>query len=188
MKPRKCKVCRAEFLPSFNTTQRVCGVECSIAKAKATRLAAERVVAKKDRRETREKLEKLKTRTDWVKDAQKAFNAYIRARDARRPCICCGRPFEPHRPGGAVDAGHYLSVGSSPHLRFEEANVHAQRKSCNRPGGTSRVSFRNGMIERIGLAALEALESDQAPRHYSIDDLKALKATYTAKRRELDQP
>ena len=35
-----------------------------------------------------------------------------------------------------------------------------------------------GLIARIGLEAVEALESDNAPKHYTIDELKTIKAQY----------
>jgi hypothetical protein len=43
------------------------------------------------------------------------------------------------------------------------------------------VDYRIGLIERIGLPAVEALESDQEPRKYSIQDLKAIRDEYRAK-------
>ena len=50
------------------------------------------------------------------------------------------------KPGGEIDAGHYLSIGSAPHMRFIEGNVHAQRKSCNKPGGAKKLLLR--VVER----------------------------------------
>lgn len=140
-----------------------------------------------DRKATKQALEKHKRRGDLLAEAQTAFNRFIRLRDAGQNCICCGKPFEPQRPGGSVDAGHYLSRGSAPHLRFDERNVHAQRKNCNRPGGTTREAFRAGMIKRIGLAEVEALECDQSLKKYTDDDLRAIKSTYTAKARAIEK-
>jgi len=76
---------------------------------------------------------------------------------------------------------HYRSVGSSPHLRFDERNAHAQRKQCNRWGAGRSVDYRLGLINRIGLAAVESLEADQTPKNYTIDDLRAITACYRAK-------
>jgi hypothetical protein len=90
-------------------------------------------------------------------------------------------------PGGAVDAGHYRSRGSAPHLRFDERNVHAQRKQCNRYDSGNVVGYRIGLIERIGLEAVEALECDQTSRDHSIEALKAIKAKYSALARELEK-
>jgi hypothetical protein len=84
-----------------------------------------------------------------------------------------------------MDAGHYLSRGSAEHLRFNENNVFGQRKNCNRPGGTTRAAFRAGVIARIGLAAVEALEADQTVAKWTIEDLKAMKKAYQAKLKEL---
>ena len=183
-KPRKCRVCPNKFtsLQPFVTW---CSPECGSViaqqrlakKKKADAIAAARV--------HKEKLDKVKRRPDLIAEAQKAFNEFIRARDAGKPCICCGSQFEPQKPGGSADAGHYLSRGAAPHLRFEENNCHAQRKNCNQPGGTTRAKFRAGMIERIGLDAVEALESDQTVRKWTNDDLRAIKTLYVAKLREL---
>ena len=54
--------------------------------------------------------------------------------------------------------------GSAAHLRFDERNAHAQRKVCNRWGAGRAVDYRIGLVARIGLAAVEALESDNAPK------------------------
>jgi hypothetical protein len=140
---------------------------------------------KAERKADRAKREKLKTRSDYLKEAQREFNRYIRLRDASRPCICCGQPLKSGLVGGGYDAGHYRSVGSAPHLRFDERNVHAQRKQCNRWGAGRAIDYRLGLIGRIGQAAVEAIERDQTPRNYSADELKALRDTYRRLAREL---
>lgn len=163
----------------------VCSPACTIALADMKRLKAAAKREQEERAATRVRKEAVKRRPDLLAEAQVAFNAFIRARDAGLPCICCGKPFEPQKPGGSADAGHYLSRGSSPHLRFNENNCFAQRKNCNRPGGTTRSAFRAGVVARIGLEAVEALESDNAVQKWSMDDLRAIKAMYVAKRKEL---
>ena len=165
--------------------QTVCGPECAIKQAQAKRTKAERIAGIEDRKVIKAKLDKLKTARDWTKEAQIAFNAYIRARDARQLCICCGMPLGHNEVGGTYDCGHYRSVGSAPHLRFDERNAHAQRKQCNRYGAGRAVDYRIGLIKRIGMDAVEAIESDQDPRKYGIEELKAIKATYIAKLKEL---
>lgn len=186
LKPKRCKACRERFMPA-RLMQAVCGGLCAAKVATAQRVSAEKRRAVKERQADRERKAKLKTRSDWQKEAQAAFNAFIRARDAAKPCICCGLPLSAGDVGGKFDCGHYRSTGSAPHLRFEENNAHGQRKQCNRWGAGRAVDYRIGLIARIGRDAVEAIEADQAPRHYSIDDLKAIKQTYTAKRRELER-
>lgn len=131
------------------------------------------------------KLEKLKTARDWTKEAQIAFNAFIRERDKGQTCICCGQSLSSGDTGGQYDCGHYRSVGSAPHLRFDPRNAHAQRKQCNRWGAGRAVDYRLGLLTRIGREAVESLESDQTPRKYSIEELKSIKAHYKAKTKEL---
>lgn len=187
-KPKKCRApgCSNKFIP-VRAMQKACCFECEV---QLGLIAAEKSKAKREkaeRKETREKLEKFKTRREWMKEAQAAFNRFIRVRDAGKPCICCGRPLQGGSVGGDYDCGHYRSVGSAPHLRFVESNAHGQTKFCNRWGAGRAVDYRLGLIERIGLAAVEALEADQEDRKYSIDDLKAIKAHYIAKAKELER-
>lgn len=151
--------------------------------ANRDKLRAKAVRAEK--RQDREKREAGKSIRKLIAEAQTAFNAFIRARDAQQPCICCDKPFEPQRPGGSMDAGHYMSRGSSCQLRFDEANVHGQRKNCNRPGGTTRASFRAGMIARVGLAEVERLERDDGVRKWTHDELRAIRDQYKAKTKAL---
>jgi hypothetical protein len=180
---RRCalKSCRKQFEPTFNTVQAACSWQCALALVTAKREREEVKAKKAERALDKAAKEAQKRLPDLKKEAQAAFNAYIRARDAGRPCICCGQPMLADRPGGAVDAGHFLSVGSAPELRFEPDNVHAQRKSCNRPGGTTRSKFRAGMVERIGLGRVEWLEGPHQPKHYTRDDLRAIRDTYRNK-------
>lgn len=189
-KPNKCKHCKVR-MPE-DKARHVIHDACidpwlaAQNAKKARKLEAEwRAAARVEKMLDKVKRDKQKTRGQLMEEAQRAFNLYIRLRDAGMKCICCDSPFEPQKPGGSADAGHYLSRGAAPHLRFDERNVHAQRKNCNRPGGTTRAKFRAGMIARIGLEAVEALECDQELKKWSLDDLRAIKATYTAKAKEL---
>jgi len=186
-KPKACKTCKAEFVPR-TSLHVLCGrIECALSMADAKQAKHARAAEKAMRVEVRARKERIKTRRDFLADAQREFNRYVRVRDAGKPCICCGRPLGDGAVGGAYDCGHYRSVGSAPHLRFHPDNAHAQNKQCNRWGAGRAVDYRLGLIARIGLDAVEALEADQAPRHYSIDDLKQIKAEYARKRRELER-
>lgn len=184
MKPKTCKVCRAKFEPR-QPMATVCSPGCALTLAQSKRAKAEKITQVKERREDRAKRERLKTRGEWTREAQAAFNAFIRARDAGKPCICCGRTGAGEVHGGQWDAGHYRSRGAAPHLRFDERNVHAQLKQCNRYASGNVVGYRLGLIARLGQEAVDALEADQAPRHYSIEQLSEIKRSYAARAREL---
>lgn len=181
---KTCRVCKQKFTP-MQSFQTWCCVEHGVILARKKLDAIKKTAQAKDKRETREKLDRLKTRSDWIREAQKEFNQYVRLRDAGKPCICCGRTSAGMVHGGDFDAGHYRSRGSAPHLRFDERNCHAQLKQCNRYDSGNVVGYRMGLIERIGLAAVEALEADQEPRRHSIEDLKAIKREYAEKSKQL---
>ncbi|WDG52477.1 recombination protein NinG [Pseudomonas chlororaphis] len=200
-KPKTCKnpECRASFVLQ-RLGQAVCSPKCGLAIKEVNQAKARKSLAQVERREIRDRKEKLKSRGDHVQDAEKAV------RDCRRTfelsigsgCISCGKTQEEvqaaqgWKTGGAWDAGHFLGKGARPELRLEPNNIWLQCKSCNagsykyaRKGLTVSQGFREGLIARIGLEAVEALEADHEPRKYTIDDLKAIKAEYRAKTREL---
>lgn len=188
IKPKKCKApgCGQRFKPTM-TTQKVCSHACALAMAKDPKLQkiAAKAITKQKRQDLQERREKLKTKGEHLREAQQAFNAYIRERDrlAGYACISSGRPLD--WSGNAVDAGHYRSVGAAPHLRFDERNVHAQSKEQNRYLSGNATDYRVGLIKRIGLEAVEALERDQSVRRYTIEDLQAIKAIYRQKLKDL---
>lgn len=183
-KLRKCKMCPTMF-EQRSMGHVVCSPACAVQWA-AQKFERDMVKRKKaERARDRVRREKLKTRSDWMKEAQSAFNAYIRERDRQQPCICCGLPLGAGDVGGKYDCGHYRSVGSAPHLRFDERNAHAQRKQCNRYGAGRAVDYRLGLIRRLGLAAVEALESDQSVRKWTVEELRAIRDEYRAKLKAL---
>jgi hypothetical protein len=137
---------------------------------------------KADRKEDKARRERIKPRADWMKEAQQAFNTYVRLRDAALPCVSCGRDHQ-----GQWHAGHYLSTGARPELRFEPDNVHKQCQPCNTHLHGNLVLYRLALIEKIGLERVEWLEGPREPQKWTIDDLKAIKAEYSRKARELKQ-
>lgn len=173
-KPKSCRYCKAQYIPS-RPMQKACSPACALAMVQASR-------AKAERKELREAKQKAKTRGDWQREAQQAFNAYIRSRDADLPCISCGRNHE-----GQHHAGHYMSVGAAPQLRFDERNVHKQCSTCNLYLHGNLVNYRRALIAKVGLETVEALETDNSVKKYSIEDLKAIKAEYIRKRKEIEK-
>lgn len=178
MKPRrkKCRACREWFRP-WNTMQTACSPRCALE-------VMEQEKEKAKRKEMRQRKEKLKTRSDWMKEAQQAFNAYIRARDEGKPCISCGTLNPTPSRGGAWDCGHYRSVGACPELRFEELNSHRQCKQCNSYMSGKVVEYRIRLIERIGQESVDWLEGPHEPRKYTIEDLREIRDYYRRKVKE----
>ena len=186
----RCRYCSTIYKPARSMQPgRVCNaIECqaryaeeSIAGHRKKLAKAERIAHVADRKAVKLKIETLKTRADWMREAERAVNAYVRARDELLPCISCGRMHE-----GQWHAGHYRSKGSAPHLRFDaERNIFRQCAPCNTYLSGNLINYRRGLIARIGLAAVEALEADNEPRKYTIEELKSIKAHYVAKLKEL---
>ena len=159
--------------------------EAQAAKAERAEAKKARAAAKVERAETRRRKEAIKTIHELIKEAQREFNAYIRERDATQPCICCGHPLVLEAVGGGFDCGHYRSTGSASHLRFHEDNAHGQRKVCNRYGAGRAVDYRIGLIARIGLERVEALETNNASHKWTREELIAIRDTYKKKLKEL---
>lgn len=151
------------------------------AKAERTAAKKERMAARVERAETRKRREAAKTIPVLTKEAQHAFNAYIRARDraAGHSCISSGRPLD--WSGNAVDAGHYRSTGAASHLRFNEDNCHAQSKHDNKFLAGNAIDYRIRLIDRIGLERVEALEADNRIHKWTHDELRRIRDHYREK-------
>ena len=96
------------------------------------------------------------------------------------------------KPGGAWDAGHFLSRGSHPELRFDETNVHKQCKGCNGGGGkfshkarTVGKQYEANLPARIGQAAFDRLMGPHEVCKLDRDTLRQIKTIYRAKARQL---
>lgn len=173
---KQCSHCSKPFTPA-RPLQSVCGPRCAAQMTKVRKA--------KEKQELKARKQALETIPELIKVAQREFNSFIRFRDRDRPCICCGQPLTGTGVGGEYDCGHYRSTGSASHLRFDERNAHAQRKQCNRWGAGRAVDYRIGLIARIGLEAVEALEADNTPKKWDRDELRQIAATYRSKLREL---
>lgn len=190
IKPKKCKApgCGKHFKPSM-TTQKVCSIACAKAMAKDPKLQkiAAKAITKQKREDLQERREKLKTRREHMAEAQTAFNAYIRERDAGLSCISCDSVPSDHDliTGSRWDAGHYRSVGACPELRFEPLNVHRQCVKCNRNLSGNAVEYRIRLVKRIGADQVDWLEGPHKPQRLTIEDLQAIKTLYRQKLRDL---
>ena len=183
-KPRAkaCKECGTKFVP-MRIGQHCCGLDCGIAygikEAPKQKMKENRQAKKEFNASDRQKL---------TKDAQTAFNTYIRTRDGKK-CISC--KFEPHvnDKGKWVDrqfhAGHYKSQGGNSALRFNELNVHAQCSICNNHLSGNLANYRMNLIEKIGLEKVQKLECDKATKRWSIEELKEIISKYKLKTKEL---
>lgn len=179
----RCPQCKGKLDPGQRIHPGCIEAWADAQEAKAQRKAAKqaRMAAKVQRSEIAQRKQAIKTLPQLHREAQASFNAFIRARDKGKPCICCGLPLSAGDVGGSFDCGHYRSVGSAPQLRYHEDNAHGQRKQCNRWGAGRAVDYRLGLIARIGLERVEALEAINAPHKWTREELMAIRDAYRAK-------
>jgi len=177
MKPiklKKCKICKNEFSP-FQTTQRVCGVSCSLVHAREKE--NKKNTAKHQELKREFKLNDIKLRK---KTAQAAFNKFIRLRDKSLPCISCQR-----HHSGQYHAGHFKTTGAHSELRFNEDNCHKQCSVCNNHLSGNIENYRPNLIKKIGRKAFDILEGPHSIKKYSPADYKEIELHYKAKLKAL---
>ncbi|MEB0106149.1 recombination protein NinG [Pseudomonas sp. MH9.3] len=181
LRPKKCRVtaCGASFVPS-RMGQAVCSPACAMIDAPRHEPKARKALADLGRKELRAAKVKIKSRAQHMKEAQTAFNAWIRERDIGLPCVSCGR-----HHNGQWHAGHYRTVGGNPELRFEPLNVWRQCAPCNNHKSGDIVNYRLELVKRIGAEKVDWLEGPHEPQRYTIEQLQAIKAKYRAMTREL---
>lgn len=171
IKEKACRECEEMFTP-YNSLQVCCSSPCAIEYAKK----------KVWKQEKAKRIDKLRTRTEWLNLLQVVFNTYIRLRDKDRnlPCVSCGCIIKNGH------ASHFFSVGSYPNLRFNEDNVHTSCIECNlhKHGNTAEYAIR--LPNRIGNFKFNRLVSEKdKPLKLSESEIKELIATYKAKIKSL---
>lgn len=176
--PRKkpCKQCYKVFQPE-RPIQPCCSPRCAIDYTIAQKAKKEKKQLAVDRREF-----KLNDKSIQTNLAQKAFNRYIRLRDAELPCISCGTTNHV-----IMCAGHFRSRGAVPALRFDEFNVNKQcNKRCNLELSGNIPGYRDGLIAKYGQDKLEWLEGHHEPKKYTVQDLVEIKLKYLKLCREME--
>ena len=182
-KPKTCKnpACRASFVPQ-RLGQAVCSPRCGLAIKHVNQTKARKALADVGRKELRAAKERVKPKGQYMREAQAAFNSWVRLRDAALGCVSCDKPAT---WAGQWHASHFRSVGSSPEHRFNPLNVHRACSVCNNHLSGNILGYQPELIRRIGLEAVETLLGPSEPKRYTIEDLKAITAEYRAKTREL---
>ena len=178
-KNRKCSYCKKK-VPAESALRSglraFCCMEHLMAFAKSE--AGQAVIQKAIRQDTKEQLERIKTRSNWLSDAQDAFNAWIRWRDRDKPCISCGRDHQ-----GQYHAGHYRTTAAASHIRFHGWNVHKQCAPCNNQKSGNIVEYRINLVRRIGEEKVRWIEENNETRRYDVEYLKRLKRVFQKKLR-----
>lgn len=177
LKPKKCKSCGVMFKP-FSSLALVCSMACSldyVDSQKAAKAKKAHVEQKKDFLANDKPFQRAK--------AQKAFNEFIRLRDAAKGCISCDKPSD---WAGQWHAGHYKTVGARPDLRFNEDNCHKQCSQCNNFLSGNLVQYSIALLAKIGSQRVLIMGNDtEPPKKYTAEDYAAITKIYQSKIKEL---
>jgi hypothetical protein len=189
---RTCKICKTKFTATFANVWWCCpehGYEYSqqlLAKKLIESERKRKQEAQQERRELKIRKVALKTKPQWKKEAQAAFNRYVRLRDSGLPCISCGAT-PTQKLGGTMDCGHYRSRGAAAHLAFNLHNTAGQCVHCNSHKSGAQKEFEQGLIERIGKDKVEVINNDNSTRKFDIPYLQRIKSIFTRKARALEK-
>lgn len=193
-KKKTCPICSTEYTPRSSLQKTCHDYKCALEFNRQRDAAQEAREQRKRERIQRDDLkkrrERLKGISEWQKEAQTAFNRYIRMRDLNKTCVSCGGQLvgsSNYLTGSAVDASHYRSRGAASHLKFNVFNVHSACTRCNRQLSGNAVEYRIRLIERIGLELVESLESNNTPRKFDIPYLIRVKAIFTRRARHYEK-
>ncbi|MCU7781971.1 recombination protein NinG [Lelliottia amnigena] len=191
---RKCinKDCRLWFHPARDG-QIVCSFECASAVGKEQTQKLRDAVQRKEQKQQREvekagrqrqaeRRQAVKPISYFIRQAQQAFNEYIRYRDRHLPCISCGRHHD-----GQYHAGHFRTTGANPELRFNEDNCHRQCAPCNNHLSGNLIAYRPALIQKIGQARFDALMGPHELPKWKREDYVRIRDEYRAKLKELKQ-
>lgn len=190
LRRRRCKICREWFIPR-QSFQNWCspehGFELSEQRKNKDREKALAKLKKENQKKEREAKDKLKARklavkplSYFTKQAQTAFNAFIRERDKDEPCISCGRFHE-----GQYHAGHYRTTKAMPELRFDEDNVHKQCAPCNNHLSGNIENYTPRLIEKIGQERFDRLMGSHELPKWKREDYERIRDHYRKKLKEL---
>lgn len=189
---RKCKVCNEWFIPAYANIRWCCPEHGAIyamelrakekVKVEAKRIKAKHEAEKADRKRLAEKKQQVKPLSYFIKQAQQAFNEFIRYRDREEACISCGRHHE-----GQYHAGHFRTTGANPELRFNEDNCHRQCAPCNNHLSGNLIAYRLALIAKIGQARFDALMGPHEMPKWKREDYIRIRDDYRAKLKAMKQ-
>ena len=157
--PLKCKGCK-DYFPrnSFLVSHkgRFHNIDCMSEWAYDNKDKGEKIIAKVERKETRQKKKELTTRTQWFNKLQKLVNQFVtKVRDVGKPCCTCGTT----NPNIKYDAGHCFTRKARPDIMLDLKNIHIQCSiNCNQHGSGMRAEYFKFIIDTYGQSELDRLE------------------------------
>jgi hypothetical protein len=182
----RCRICKSRDVTKFGLSY-FCGFDHAAqwaienrSKGESKRDRAVTANRKRSEREARiqlqEKKESVRPLRWYANKAREACHEYIRERDKADPCISCGRWHS-----GQHHASHYRPSGTNSALRYDESNIHKSCAPCNTHLSGNLTNYRIRLIQKIGEAAVLALEENRQIRKYDKAELIAIRRHYQEK-------
>lgn len=175
----KCVVCRTPFT-RFDMRVKWCSPECGAEHA-TKRLAEQKAkAARQEAKAHREAKADSKPLAHWLALTEAAVNAVVRLRDHGQPCISCGTARTVQ-----WQAGHYLSVGAHPELRYDLRNIHLQCHRCNVALSGNQAKYRIGLLAKEGPEVVDWLEGPHPIAKYTREALAEIRKEANAMARQI---
>ncbi len=170
----RCKHCKEKF-EAIHFNQKYCTedecMEVWVEKAKQVQWKAKK----------RRMKDELRTTSDYVKEAQKWVNKFVRLRDKDKNCISCNQPLI-----GKFDAGHFFPATKAS-TRFDLRNISGQCVFCNRHKHGNLYQYHIRLLTKIGLKEFEDLErQSKKMKKWEKDELKDIIKLYKQKCKEIE--
>jgi hypothetical protein len=172
---KKCRACPTRFVPS-RPLQVACCPDCAQTLAERKREKQAQQEEARRRKEARQRLDAVKSRADWLKEAQTAVNRYVRLRDRDKGCISCDRPAT---WDGQWHASHFRSVGAASAVRFNLWNIHKACSVCNHHLSGNLAAYRPRLVALIGQKRVDWLDSQNQVVRHDIEYLKKIKRVFS---------
>lgn len=137
-------------------------------------ISAKKKVQTDSRKEQAQKKETTRKKSYYEKLLQDDINFIVRLIDADKGCISCEHGWH-SKATRQWHAGHRISVGSNPTLRYNVFNIFKQCSICNDWKSANEREYDKGLIKHYGVAMLEyvkILPAQFKALHLSIDELK----------------
>jgi len=160
-----CPICWPQFLLTTSEGDEV---------LKSTQIRAKKHVQKEQKKEQSVKKEENRSKSYFEKQLEHEINAIVRLIDADKGCISCNHGWEKPWTRQA-HAGHKVSVGSNPTLRYNLFDIFVQCSICNNWKSGNEREYDKGLIAHYGHEILEyihELPSKYKELHLSIEELK----------------
>jgi hypothetical protein len=154
-----------------------------------TTLRASKKVSKEKKKSIKKAKDAIKRKSDYERELQTLINSIVRLIDNDKGCISCNHGWD-NPWTRQKHAGHRISVGSTPELRFNVFNIHLQCSICNNWKSGNERSYDKGLINHYGedyLKSTRYLRLKYPSLHITIPELKeAINKAKIIKKRVLD--